>query len=218
MLLRTEHLYLAYDEGKSGFLAVKDVSISFKKSGFYGILGPSGSGKTSLLYLLSGIKSPTSGKIIYNEEEFPKSVSQRNQIRREDMGFVFQFHFLINYLNVRQNILIGAKHIDYEVKTRVDELCKILGLEHLQKRYPFQLSGGQRQRVAIARAFANNPKVVFVDEPTASLDRENGEKVVALLRRFSRHACVIVVTHDETILNGADQIYHMWDGAVKLEN
>ncbi|MBN2015675.1 ABC transporter ATP-binding protein [Candidatus Dojkabacteria bacterium] len=215
MLIQTKNLTLIYENGKNDVTAVNEVNMTLPEKGFFGILGPSGSGKTSLLYLLSGIKRPTLGTIIYRGETFPQSSGARNKIRKEEMGFVFQHHFLINYLSTEQNILIGASRQDHEAQERVRELIAKLGLEELEKRPPYKLSGGQRQRVAIGRAFANEPKVVFVDEPTASLDHKTGQKVVKLLKDYSKNACVLSVTHDPTILKGADGVFKMWDGRLE---
>lgn len=210
MLLRTEHVQLNYQDGKSQFTALNDINVGFPQQGFFGILGPSGSGKTSLLYILAGLRQPTSGTVFYQDQPLPVHTDARNQLRRSDMGFVFQFHFLINYLTVQQNIEIGANKNsspDYIVN-----LIEQLELNGLQRRKPYELSGGQRQRVAIARALANQPKVLFVDEPTASLDHVIGETVVTLLRTVASTTCVIVVTHDESIFSSADQVTHLWDG------
>ncbi|SRR5581483_3835468 len=214
MLLEAENISLTYKDGKNTVNALSEVTLRLPKEGFFGILGPSGSGKTSLLYVLSGIRRPTRGVVRFDGQELPAVPSARNKIRRSEMGFVFQLHFLMNYLTVYENIMVGAPSAD---KARIVELIDRLGLHGLEKRFPYQLSGGQRQRVAIARATANNPKVLFVDEPTASLDRENAVKAVSLLRDMSKHACVIVVTHDPSILAHADGIMKLQNGKMLPE-
>lgn len=212
MFLEAKNISLVYQDGQKKFYALKKVSVGFPKTGFFGILGPSGSGKTSLLYTLSGLREPTSGQVFFENKPFPNSSRERFQVRRSDMGFVFQFHFLINYLSVEQNILLGAdkQSSSEEIKT----LIKQMGLTGLEKRKPYELSGGQRQRVALARALANHPKILFVDEPTASLDHETGQKVVDQLYVIAKKACVIVVTHDESILTKANKIIRIWDGEI----
>lgn len=214
MLLSTQNLTLTYQDGKNIVYAVKDINIELPEKGLFGILGPSGSGKTSLLYLLSGIKKQTQGDIVFKNNKFPASTSKRNYIRRNEMGFVFQFHFLINYLTVKENILVGA-HSDTDIEEYCIELMDKLGLKDFANRFPYELSGGQRQRVAIARALANKPKIVFVDEPTASLDHEAGAKVMNILDELSKEACIIVVTHDESILKNAENIFVMRDGILE---
>jgi putative ABC transport system ATP-binding protein len=212
MLLQAKDVVLEYKDGKNLNRAVKSVSIDFDFTGTYAILGPSGSGKSSLLYMLAGIRKPTKGEILYYGYPFPKSRAMRDKLRREEMGFVFQTHFLIKYLNVFENILVGANPSDLRHQDWINELSHILGLEEMLHKFPGELSGGQRQRVSLARALANKPKVIFVDEPTASLDHENGRKVVELLGRIATHACVIMVTHDESILINPRKVLHLWDG------
>ncbi|MBN2101226.1 ABC transporter ATP-binding protein [Candidatus Dojkabacteria bacterium] len=213
MLIETKDLTLEYLNGKSGVIAVNKVNMKLPETGFYGILGPSGSGKTSLLYLLSGIRVPSGGEIIYGGQKLPNSADERSRLRKREMGFVFQYHFLINYLSSFQNIMVGA--VDSEGEEKTKRLISELGLDGLEQRPPYKLSGGQRQRVAIGRAFANNPKIVFVDEPTASLDHKTGRKVVNLLRNYSKEACVVTVTHDKSILEEADGVFKMWDGELE---
>src|ERR1044072_875726 len=137
MLITTENLTLAYQDAQETVYAVKDVSISFPETGMHAILGPSGSGKTSLLYLLSGIKSPTEGSIHFSGSPLPTSSSRLNHIRRNEMGFVFQMHFLITYLTVLENILVG-KHKKTAALAKARTLVKELALEGLEKRKPFQ--------------------------------------------------------------------------------
>jgi len=211
MLLKAKNISLDYRDGGKVFRVLDDVTLSFPGNGFFGILGPSGSGKTSLLYVLSGIRPATVGDVYLDDQTLPSRANARNRLRRQEMGFVFQLHFLLNYLTARENIAIGARKPTPAV---IGTLIESLGLHGMENRYPYQLSGGQRQRVAIARALANDPKVVFVDEPTASLDRSSGERVVDLLRLYSQKACVIVVTHDPTAIASADGSIHLLDGRI----
>jgi putative ABC transport system ATP-binding protein len=212
MLLQTNNVSLTYKDGKSTLEALRDVNLQLPEQGFFGLLGPSGSGKTSLLYILSGIRRPTQGTVFFAGKELPASTGARNKLRRAHMGFVFQLHFLMNYLTVIENIMVGTTDRD---KRKLAPLLERLGLQGLEKRYPYQLSGGQRQRVAIARAVANHPQVLFVDEPTASLDYDNAQKVIALLQEMSEEACIIVVTHDPSILSGAGRILHIQNGSLR---
>lgn len=214
MLLQTHNISLEYQDGKNTVKAVKNVSLEFDYTGFYGILGPSGSGKSSLLYLLSGIKQPTKGDILYCGYKYPNNTAYRDKLRRSEMGFIFQGFFLIKYLNVAENIFVGADPHDRSQKQWVNQLIEYLGLQGLAHKYPSELSGGQRQRVSIARALANKPKVIFADEPTAFLDHENGRKVIDLLKKVSEKACVIIVTHDQSFIDSDTQVYKMWDGTL----
>lgn len=217
MLIRTENLSLVYKDANAEVKAVDNVTLELAETGFYGILGPSGSGKTSLLYLLAGIREPTCGQIFFDGKLYPKSSDGKSYLRRKEMGFVFQQHFLINYLNTLQNILVGANQSKNSVE-KSQNVIKRLGLEGLEDRKPYELSGGQRQRIAIGRALANDAKVIFVDEPTASLDHHTGNKVVEYLYEFAASTCVVTVTHDDTILSNATKIFTMWDGALSEGN
>lgn len=213
-MLEAKKVNLIYKDGKQDLYALKDFSVSFPEKGFFGILGPSGSGKTSLLYVLSGLRLQSSGEVLYQGASLPHSAKKRNQLRRASMGFVFQFHFLINYLTAEQNIRVGMNKdsSDSYIKT----ITKRLGIDSLLQRKPYELSGGERQRVAIARAIANKPTHLFVDEPTASLDSDAGKDVIDLLHEIAKNSCVIVVTHDETNLKAADQIIRMRDGEIRV--
>lgn len=211
MLLEAQQISLSYKDGRDTLHVLQDVQVQFPATGFFGILGPSGSGKTSLLYILSGIRRPTHGSVCFDGQELPAASGARNKLRRAHMGFVFQLHFLMNYLTVEENIRVGLHGKDDHA---VGELIERLGLAGLEKHFPYQLSGGQRQRVAIARAAANTSKVLFVDEPTASLDQENAAKVVSLLHDMSKQACVIVVTHDPAILTQADEVLRLQGGVL----
>ncbi len=213
MSLRTENVTLSYGDGDQITYAVRDVSAAFPERGFYGIMGPSGSGKSSLLYLLSGLKLPTSGDVIYGGQSLSRmSDGERGRTRRERFGFVFQQPFLLNYLTARENVLVAAPAGDRQAKTRVDALLDELHILPLAERYPAHLSGGERQRLVVARAMINQPAIIFADEPTAALDHANGRAVIELLMRYRTQGAVIVVTHDPSMLAEADSIYHLTDG------
>ena len=213
MSLRTENVSLSYGDGDKTTYAVRDITVSFPERGFYGIMGPSGSGKSSLLYLLSGLKLPTSGDVFYEEQSLPKmGEKERGLTRRERFGFVFQQPFLLNYLTARENVLVAAPANDRQVKKRVDALLDELHILPLAERYPAHLSGGERQRLVVARAMINQPAIIFADEPTAALDHANGRAVIELLMRYRTQGAVIIVTHDPSMLAEADSIYHLTDG------
>ena len=215
-LLEGKSLSLAYQDGQNVVYAVRDLNLSVDSRQFVGILGPSGSGKSSLLYVLSGIKAPTSGEVLFQGAPLASSAGNSQQVRRQHFGFVFQQFFLLNYLDVSGNVLVGALAKNAAARARAKELTTALGLEGLEHRKPYELSQGQRQRVAIARALANEPAVVFVDEPTANLDRSTGLQVMALLKEQTGRGAIVVVSHDETALEGADIVYRMRDGEISL--
>ncbi len=220
MSLSTENLTLRYGDGDKITYALREISVEIPTTGFYGIMGPSGSGKSSLLYLLSGLKLPTEGKVIYGEQTISTlAESERVRLRRERFGFVFQQPFLLNYLTARENILVAAPENDKTAAERIDTLLEELHILHLADRHPAHLSGGERQRVVVARAMINQPEVIFADEPTAALDHSNGRTVIELLQRYRGKGAVIVVTHDASMVEQADCVYHLSDGTLDhIEN
>ena len=180
-MFQLNHLNLIYDIDKEEKVcAVNDVTLTLPDKGLIGIIGPSGSGKSSLMYCLSTLKEPTSGEILYNETDFGSLTGgELEKLRREQFGFVFQHHFLIGYMSVLDNVIVAANRTPAEAKKRAEELLSELRIKPAEfKKKPKQLSGGQRQRCAIARALINEPKVLFADEPTASLDHENAFRVM----------------------------------------
>ena len=215
-LLEGRGLTLTYQDGQNVIYAVRDVNLTVSPRQFIGILGPSGSGKSSLLYLLSGIKTPSAGEVLFQGEPLNGQGGNTHQVRRHHFGFVFQQFFLINYLNVLGNVLVGALVKNASATGKARELVSALGLDELERRKPYELSQGQRQRVAIARALVNDPQVVFVDEPTANLDHATGQEVMELLKGYTARAAIVVVSHDETVLEEANEVYRMWDGELSL--
>lgn len=198
--------------------ALNDFSLTLPDAGLVGIIGPSGSGKSTLMYVMSTLKTPTEGVISYNGKEITKiSVREREHIRRKEFGFVFQKHYLVHYMNALDNVVVAAESDRHGMGKKAEEYLKELGLKEREfRKRPSKLSGGQCQRVAIARAMINNPKVIFADEPTASLDHENAFNVMKILKKYSKEKLVIVVTHDKSVLSDADMLVEMWDG--KLSN
>jgi len=196
--------------------ALQDITLSLDGKGLVGILGPSGSGKSSLLYIMAGLKQPTSGQVIYGNREITNMDSSiLATLRRKEFGFVFQQHFLINYMTVLENTLSPLNINNKSTRRKAMQLLERLGIEKYVNKYPHQLSGGQRQRVAIARALMNNPKVIFGDEPTAALDHASAVEVMELLSEYTTEAMVVIVTHDESILEKADTKIYIRDGRVE---
>jgi putative ABC transport system ATP-binding protein len=178
-------------------------------------MGPSGSGKSSLLYTMAGFKMPTSGKVYYGEIDYNKiSPSESAEIRRRDFGFIFQRHFLIDYMTVLENVLVPINDDSKEAKVKAISILDKLNIAHLTNKKPYQLSGGQRQKVAIARALIGDPKVIFADEPTAALDHNSAIEVMKFLENYKKDKMIIVVTHDPFILEKANYVINMLDGAI----
>ena len=216
-MLSGQDLGLDYRTGTSVAHAVDTVSLSVDQGSFVGLIGPSGSGKSSLMYLLSGLKRPTRGTVAFNGQDYRQiSTPGLMQLRRQRYGFVFQQHFLINYLTSLENVMVGAIKRNHEAVAYAQELLRRIGLGDKLRQRPYQLSIGERQRVAVARALIHRPAVVFADEPTASLDQGTGRDVVNLLADYRRRdgGSVVVVTHDPAMLTGADRVLQMRDGRV----
>ncbi len=219
-MFEVNHLNLIYDMDKEEKVcAVNDVTLTLPDSGLIGIIGPSGSGKSSLMYCLSTLKKATSGEIRYNGKNYRElSGKELERLRREQFGFVFQHHFLIGYMSILDNVLVAAKENTPEAKKRAEELLQNLRIKQSElKKKPKQLSGGQRQRCAIARALMNEPKVLFADEPTASLDHENAFRVMHFLKEYAKEHLVLIITHDHSILEGADRVIEIWDGEISAK-
>jgi putative ABC transport system ATP-binding protein len=214
-MLRTENLTLTYQDGDKRLNAVNDISLIIEDYQFIGILGPSGSGKSSLLYLLSGLRQPTQGEIYLDDRAYGKMPERdRVNLRRTEFGFVFQQHFLIDYLTALENVMVAASAQDKAHAEQARALLADLGLGEKLHRFPYELSGGERQRVAIARAMVHRPRVIFADEPTGLLDRRTGLQVMALLRGYREQGSLIAVTHNPEILSEADLILTIRDGQI----
>jgi putative ABC transport system ATP-binding protein len=214
-MLQGEHLTLTYQDGESTIDAVHDVSVAIEDHQFIGILGPSGSGKSSLLYILSGLRRASTGEVYLDNRAYGKmSDRERVALRRTEYGFVFQQHFLINYLTALENVMVSAPVQDKAHADQARALLADLGLGDKLHRFPYELSGGERQRVAIARAMIHRPRIIFADEPTGLLDRRTGLQVMALLRSYRDQGSLIAVTHNPEILSEADLVLTLRDGEV----
>lgn len=207
---------LVYSDHGREVYACRDLNVTIEPNEFVGVLGPSGSGKSSLLYLLSGLKQPSSGAILYEGQDMTKMTDQgRANLRLREFGFIFQSPFLLGYLTALENIILSAG--GKRTKESVDqgrEFLHALGISDLEGRFPHEMSGGQKQRVCVARALLANPKVIFADEPTAALDHTNGIHVVELLNEHRGTGSLVMVTHDETMLASATRILRIEDGRV----
>lgn len=212
MIIAKEASLQYSDHGKEVF-ACRNVDLQVNEGEFLGILGPSGSGKSSLLYLLSGLKTPTHGTIQYNDKNLASLPEDaRSKLRLSDFGFVFQQPYLLGYLTALENVLVAVP--GQPLKQQAATLLAKLGLEEKAHRLPHELSGGERQRVCVARALLGSPKVIFADEPTAALDHKNGIQVVELLNENRGSGSLVMVTHDPSMLEKADRIIHLTDGVV----
>lgn len=191
--------------------ALKDVCIDIKKGEFVAITGESGSGKTTLLSVISTLLKASAGEVFFENENL-KKIANMDKFRQENIGFIFQFHYLINYLTVYENITLSQKIKDTK---KAQKLLEALNIQELKDRYPDEISGGQKQRVAIARALINSPKVLFADEPTGNLDSKNSRNVFELFKNLSeKGTTIIVATHDKELAQVATKVIEVKDGKV----
>jgi len=216
-LFRIENLTVIYGIDKPDkSYALTNIDLTLPDTGFIGIIGPSGSGKSTLMYCLSMLLEPTSGEIYYNNKLLSEySRQERERLRRSEFGLVFQRHFLVHYMNAIDNVTVAAKENRQEARKKGEDILFRLGIKRseLSKR-PSNLSNGQRQRVAIARAMINDPRVLFADEPTASLDHSTAFIAVDVMREYAKNNLVFVITHDMSILKDADTVIEIWDGEI----
>ena len=205
---------LVYDDHGKPVYACRDVDFEVGEGEFVGILGPSGSGKSSLLYLLSGLKTPTSGSILVGGKDLASlGDTERSRMRLRTFGFLFQQPYLLGYLSALENVLVADPSRALEAQALA--MLERLGLADKSHRMPHELSGGERQRVCVARALLGEPQAVFADEPTAALDHRNGLEVVNLLNEHRGKGALVMVTHDPTMLERADRVLHLNDGRIE---
>lgn len=213
--IKLEHVSKIYQMGKVEVRALDDISLEVWPGEFIVFLGPSGSGKTTMLNMIGGLDSPTSGRIVVNGIEVTSLTSrQLTHYRRIQIGFIFQFFNLIPTLTARENVEFAADLINDH--PRPDELLEAVGLGDRRNHFPAEMSGGENQRVAIARALATDPSVLLCDEPSGSLDFETGKKIFKLLRNLNkeRNKVMCVVTHNAPIGEIADRVIRLRDGKI----
>ncbi|MBV6449535.1 MAG: ABC transporter ATP-binding protein YtrE [Anaerolineales bacterium] len=209
-----------YTIGEVETKALRGVNLSIENGEFTALVGPSGSGKTTLLQLIGLLDKPTSGQVFINGKDATNlNRNQRADLRKDAIGFVFQFFALIPTLTAYENVempllLNGTKPADR--KRRVNEMLEAVGLADRAHHRPDQLSGGQQQRVAVARALATNPKLILADEPTANLDTENGKQVMDIMQRLNKETGVTFVfaTHDPRVIHYANRVVTLEDGLI----
>lgn len=206
-MIECRDLGLSYKDGHKANLVLNGVNLKIRKGENVVLLGPSGSGKSSLIYLLSGLKKPTTGNIFYEGANIGKlNEKASSTLRKNKFGFIFQMHFLIPYLRVIENVLTGVPEINDYYRSRAFTVLRELGIDQYAYKKIYQLSGGERQRVAIARALVSEPDVIFADEPTASLDHDNAVDIVEMLKKYKENSTLVMATHDTSILAGDERI------------
>ena len=218
-MIKTENLQKIFKTEEVETWALNDVSLEIKEGEFVAIMGPSGCGKSTLLNILGLLDNPSSGTYQLNGVEVSQMTeSQRTDLRKGVIGFVFQSFNLIDELNVYENIELPLLYMGVpaaERKRRVEEVMDRMAIAHRVKHFPQQLSGGQQQRVAIARAVVANPKIILADEPTGNLDSKNGREVMDLLTQLNKEGTTIVmVTHSQHDAGYASRTINLFDGQV----
>ncbi|HOD92471.1 MAG TPA: ABC transporter ATP-binding protein [Clostridia bacterium] len=219
-LLEAVNICRDFKQGSQTVHALVDVNISIQPGTLTMLAGRSGSGKTTLMNIAGALDRPSSGTIYFHDKEIScLSDNKRDNIRRKNMGFVFQSVALISVLNAYENVEFGLRMAGVDLKRWDDlirESLKFVGLEKRLKHKPHQLSGGEQQRVAIARAIASRPKLVFADEPTAELDTKTGLKIVNLFRHLvdEEKMTIVMTTHDPSMIELADNVIRLEDGRV----
>lgn len=218
MILRANNLSKTYGLNEAAVKALRPIDLEVSQGEFVAIVGPSGSGKSTLLHLLSGLDTPSSGKVFINDKNiYDLTENELSKYRRQNIGFIFQSFNLIPILSAEENIklpiLMDGKKIDEEY---INELLDVLDISNRRKHLPSELSGGQQQRVAIARALANKPIIVFADEPTGNLDSKSSKEVLRLLRSTMEryNQTLIMITHDNDIAQLSDRIITIHDGEI----
>ncbi len=207
-----------YGEGEAAVDALVDVSTGFERGRFVAIMGPSGSGKSTLMHILAGLDKPTTGTVILDGEEITSlGDSELTELRRDKLGFVFQFFNLLPVLTAEENLVLPLSIAGRKPDPQwLEQLIHTVGLEERRTHRPSELSGGQQQRVAVARALVSKPAVVFADEPTGNLDSKASEDVLRLLRQAVDEfgQTVIMVTHDPAAAAHADRLLVLRDGQI----
>jgi len=215
VLLRLESIGRTFRMGEVSVEVLRGITLSVPRGQFLAVVGPSGSGKTTILNLIGGLDSPTTGRLFFRDRELTTAAPRAlTRYRREQVGFVFQFYNLVPNLTARENILVATEISSTPLD--VDETLDLVGLTDRAHHFPSQLSGGEQQRVAIARAVAKNPELLLCDEPTGALDFETGKRVLRLLVDLNEKLgkTIIVITHNSALAQVADRVTFLRSGEI----
>lgn len=211
------HLNHYYGQASLRKQVLFDINLQIDRGEIIIMTGPSGSGKTTLLTLMGSLRSVQEGNLSILGQELLHASKEQMTLARRNIGYIFQAHNLLNFLTAYQNIEMALEIQEVTAvaaDTRIRDVLTSVGLEHRMNYYPSDLSGGQKQRVAIARALVSQPKIILADEPTAALDKKSGRDVVEIMEKLAREqgCTILLVTHDNRILDLADRIIYMEDG------
>ena len=216
--IQFNNVSLSYGEIADEVEVLKSISFAIDSAEVVSIVGPSGSGKTSIIMLASGLENATKGSIKINGEEIVGlKEKELSEVRRKNIGIVFQSFYLIPNLTAVENVLLSLEaNQQYSLEKDAENLLGEFGLSHRMHHLPSELSGGEQQRVAIARALINKPKIILADEPTGNLDSVNSESMIDLLFEYTKksHTSLVMVTHDSSIAKRCDRIIEIRDGQI----
>ncbi len=218
--IEVKNVSKSYSIGDSSVKILDEINLRVMKGEFLSVMGASGSGKSTLLYLMGGLDQVSSGKVILHGQDLTVvNDKEESRIRRQNLGFVFQFYNLVPNMNVEENILLpilmdGKRAADY--KEKLTDVLQLVGLSHRRKNTPRQLSGGEQQRVAIARALINDPDIILADEPIGNLDSKTGTEIMELLRKINREEkkTIVMVTHSADSATYGTGIIRLKDGRI----
>ena len=221
-MLQMRNLSRIYRTDTVETTALDSIDLDIADGEFVAIMGPSGCGKSTLLNLIGMLDSPSSGSYVFNGKEVAGlSESKLSEVRKANIGFIFQSFNLVDELSVRENVELALLYHDVsssERRKRADEVMDRVGIAHRAKHRPSQLSGGQQQRVAVARALVANPKLILADEPTGNLDTQHGEEVMRMIQQLNAEGSTIVmVTHSPSHADYASRVDNMLDGRILQE-
>jgi putative ABC transport system ATP-binding protein len=216
--IQFNNVSLSYGDIVEEVEVLRDISFSIDSTEVVSIVGPSGSGKTSIIMLASGLESASKGSIQINGKEIVGlKEKELSEVRRKNIGIVFQSFYLIPNLTAVENVLLSPEaNQQYSLEKDAENLLAEFGLSHRMHHLPSELSGGEQQRVAIARALINKPKIILADEPTGNLDSVNSESMIDLLFEYTKksHTSLVMVTHDSSIAKRCDRIIEIRDGQI----
>ena len=212
-ILIADNINKTYKKGIYTIEVLRNYFLEVKAGEFIAVVGPSGSGKSTLLHILGGLDQPDSGDIIYKGVNILDNSGYLDRYRNQSVGFVFQYHYLMQDFTAHENIILPAliKGDTFKNASRKGEdILEILGLSDRMQHYPSELSGGEQQRAAIGRALINSPELLLADEPTGNLDRSNSDKILTIFKKLNDDGLtIIVVTHDEYIASNAHRVIHL---------
>ncbi len=217
-IISVKNIFKKYKNNTDWVLKGIDLSIEYNK--LYFICGPSGVGKSTLLHILGLMDRPDEGEVIFLGNKISFEKDNLCEMRLKNIGFVFQHHYLLEHLIIKDNILLPlwAKNNKciFEIDEYIGNYLKILKIDHLLERFPYELSGGEQQRVALARALVNKPKIVIADEPTGNLDYENAKNIMLLIKNFVEQYNItfVIATHNTEILKYGDKVVYLKDGKI----